>query len=411
MKGLSAVFLMLGLGLGGCASYTYEGMSYSSREAARDAAQRDIDRNVSGVAAAPRKIGGKLVVVIPTREVIEVYGVRRQGYAPPDTVGYIADVLELAFLGVADAVRKSQLFDTVTVLRFIDTQTELTGAYDYKLWLYTQGLDRWQWYLSKNGSDGREPVTPDRGFQKSEYLNSFNSMLTRAGAILLARSGGQPGRPGPRPSGNKGEVVSVGTGFFINGGGFALTNNHVVEGCGGLRAVLKEGENPSVTLVATDRENDMALIKVPSHIGSYALFRAAPPMRQGEPVVTYGYPMRGILASHGNVTTGVVSALAGIRDDSGVIQISAPVQPGNSGGPVLDAGGSVVGIVSSGLEPKDGKGHVPQNINFAVKVNMVTNFLDINNVNYETTTLKKEMPTADIGDRAKGFTFVVQCVE
>jgi hypothetical protein len=137
-------------------------------------------------------------------------------------------------------------------------------------------------------------------------------------------------------------------------------------------------------------------------------------VRQGESIVTYGFPLTGLLASHGNLGTGVVSALAGLGNDSGEIQISAPIQPGNSGGPVLDVGGNVVGVVRSRLNAT-GKaiaaGDIPQNVNFAIKVSVITSFLEVNNVKYETAPLKKETSAADIGEKAKEFTFLLQCVE
>jgi S1-C subfamily serine protease len=209
-------------------------------------------------------------------------------------------------------------------------------------------------------------------------------------------------------------VNGTGTGFFINGSGFALTNAHVVDGCGGLRASLGQGDNQPVTLVATDRGNDLALLKIASRIDNYAFFRAAPPLRQGESIVTYGYPLLGLLAAQGNIGTGIVSALAGLENDSGNIQISAPVQPGNSGGPVFDEGGNVVGVVRAKLNVlREAKrsGDIAQNVNFAIKLTMVMSFLEVNNVKYETSSLKKAVSTADIADKAKLFTFVVQCIE
>ena len=84
--------------------------------------------------------------------------------------------------------------------------------------------------------------------------------------------------------------------------------------------------------------------------GSAATFRDGQNIRPGDGVVVVGYPLRGLLASNANVTTGTISALAGVRDDSRRLQLTAPVQPGDSGGPLLDLSGNVVGVIVATLE-------------------------------------------------------------
>ena len=98
-------------------------------------------------------------------------------------------------------------------------------------------------------------------------------------------------------------------------------------------------------LVARDTTNDLALLKVDFNSSHIASLRFA--VRLGENVEAIGYPLSQVLATTGNFTTGNVTALAGIGDDSRYIQISAPIQPGNSGGPLLDENGNLVGIVTS----------------------------------------------------------------
>lgn len=406
------VFGIFVLGCSSCTNYTVNNVGYDTREAAGAALRQHIERSIAGVPTASKKVGGKLLVVIPTRPVIEdrAVGIIR---SHPANI-FAADQLEMGFLSIPDAIRKAQLFDSVTVVRYPNAEAEPFDNYDYKLWLLrpSVSVDLWRWYLSKTGFDSAEPVIEgvDRGFRNAELFNVFNTRVVRAAATLDGRYAGESGR---RPRRAKGEVISTGSGFFINGNGFALTNAHVVAGCGALRALLREGDNPPMTLVADDPTNDLALLKIASRIDNYALFRAGPPLRQGESIVTYGYPLLEMLAAQGNIGTGVVSALAGFGNDSGNIQISAPVQPGNSGGPVFDEGGNVVGVVRSKLnvlQVAKGSGDIAQNVNFAIKVNIVTGFLEVNNVKYETSILKKAVSNADIADKAKLFTFVVQCI-
>jgi S1-C subfamily serine protease len=132
----------------------------------------------------------------------------------------------------------------------------------------------------------------------------------------------------------------------------------------------------------------------------------------GEEIVVYGYPLSSILASSGNITVGNVSALAGIRDDSRYLQISAPVQQGNSGGPVLDRQGNVVGIVVGKLNAlavatttKD----IPQNVNFAIKSTVIMSFLDTQKVETAEPNAGTSLSTAELAERANKFTVQVEC--
>ena len=134
--------------------------------------------------------------------------------------------------------------------------------------------------------------------------------------------------------------------------------------------------------------------------------------RLGEYVVAFGYPHADILASSGNFTQGNVTALAGMGDDSRYLQISTPVQAGNSGGPLLDQSGNLVGIVTSklnALKMAQASGDLPQNVNFALKASIVASFLDINGIKYtpgsETSAFKPE----ELADQAKSMSVFVLC--
>ena len=129
-------------------------------------------------------------------------------------------------------------------------------------------------------------------------------------------------------------------------------------------------------------------------------------------MVVVGFPLPGLLASEAIVTTGTVSALAGIGNDTRFLQITAPVQPGNSGGPLLDEGGHIVGIVVSKLNAMiiaKATGDIPQNINFAIKGAVAKSFLDSQSVEYETGASSKTLASAEIGAAAKKFTLPLEC--
>jgi S1-C subfamily serine protease len=135
-------------------------------------------------------------------------------------------------------------------------------------------------------------------------------------------------------------------------------------------------------------------------------------VRAGERVVVVGFPLAGLLAEQANVTTGDVSSLAGIGDDSRYLQITAPVQPGNSGGPLFDASGNVIGVVSAKLDAvkvAGVTGDIPENVNFALNVSVVRAFLDAHGVAYQTAASTNELSAPDIGDGGKRITELVEC--
>jgi uncharacterized protein len=201
---------------------------------------------------------------------------------------------------------------------------------------------------------------------------------------------------------------SSGTAFFVSKDGKALTNAHVVEGC---RQIRVGGDGQYAWLLARDDKNDLALVATELHPAQAANWRLQ--VRQGEDIVVYGFPLTGALASGGNVTTGNVTALAGLADDSRFLQISAPVQPGNSGGPLLDRNGAVVGIIVSKLNAlgiASVTGDIPQNVNFAIKASVAAAFLDAQLVTHAENAGASAFSTPDLAERARSFTVQVVCV-
>jgi serine protease Do len=190
--------------------------------------------------------------------------------------------------------------------------------------------------------------------------------------------------PSPDPQPEKTEPkLSAGTGFFV-ADGHVVTNFHVVDGC--TSYALRNGQDEidaEVRVVARDPTNDLALLKTSLRPLKVAAVRTG--IRLGEGVATFGFPHMDMLASTGSFTRGDVTALAGIGDDTSMLQMSTPVQSGNSGGPLLDRSGNVVGVVRGklGLRAALKTGDLPQNVNFSIKGATLVNFLDSNAVRYK----------------------------
>ena len=202
---------------------------------------------------------------------------------------------------------------------------------------------------------------------------------------------------------------STGSGFYVSPQGHVLTNAHVVQECTEVR-IPSAGR---VQVLAQEDSTDLALLQAQTPMShTIAAFRQGRGIRPGASVVVVGYPLRGLLASGANVSTGAVSALAGPGDDRRLIQITAPVQPGNSGGPVLDAAANVVGVVVSKLDAlkiAESTGDIPQNVNFAISAGTARAFLDDQSVPYETAPSNQRIEPAEAAAAAKKFTVLVEC--
>lgn len=210
------------------------------------------------------------------------------------------------------------------------------------------------------------------------------------------------------------EIVSTGTGFFVSQQGHLLTNHHVIEGCNAVKFRLPGQSSRQAKPVAEDRSNDLALLRSETRIDSVAPFSSGRRPRLGQLAVIFGFPLTGVLSSSGNLVTGTVSALYGLQDDSRFFQISAPVQPGNSGGPVLDASGAVIGVVVGKLNARaveNAIADIPQNVNFAIKGALAAGFLDSNGVDYVTDSSNQTIPTEEIAKRAMRYTVLVECLK
>jgi len=207
--------------------------------------------------------------------------------------------------------------------------------------------------------------------------------------------------PGPEA-----ETTISGTAFFI-APNLLLTNNHVVKNCRGpIQVRYPERPSYQATIYGLDQTNDLALLHTDMVNLSVAGFHLQP--RLGESVATYGFPYAGFLSSSGNFTLGNVSSLSGIRDDTRFLQISVPTQPGNSGGPLLDMSGKVVGVVVAQMQAGDG---VAQNVNFALQVPIVLNFLSVKGVmpKLEKSDASQALSASDVAENAKQFTVQVYC--
>jgi serine protease Do len=226
-------------------------------------------------------------------------------------------------------------------------------------------------------------------------------------ASVSAPSPAAPAPEKPKKEGGR----SSGTGLFVTADGHFVTNEHVIDSCSAITARADNQPARTATLLASDKHNDLALLKIEQAAPAVAELRFG--IRLGEPIAVFGYPLSSILATSGNFTLGNVTALAGMGDDARHLQLSAPVQPGNAGGPRLDEAGNVVGVVTyklNAIRSASVTGDIPQNVNFAVKSTALSNFLDVNRISYRSVSAGQPMKPADLAEKARTVSVHVECM-
>ncbi|HWC64137.1 MAG TPA: tetratricopeptide repeat-containing serine protease family protein [Rhizomicrobium sp.] len=218
---------------------------------------------------------------------------------------------------------------------------------------------------------------------------------------VASNAASSPGKP---------QMVGNGTGFYVSGAGDIVTAAHVVTGCDGeLRSPLGV-----LKVVADDAQSDVALLTAGRKSPAFIRLRGGRGARVGEAVVAIGYPLQGILGQDQIVTTGTLSSLAGLQNDRRNIQISAPVQPGNSGGPIVGEDGALVGVLVSSISTmkmaESIGGAIPQNTNFAVSIGTLQAFLNAHQVPYVLSDGQgTKKSSADIAAEAARYTMIIEC--
>ena len=179
-----------------------------------------------------------------------------------------------------------------------------------------------------------------------------------------------------------------GSGLIFTTDGYVLTNHHVVAGCTQFKVITAKGEEILASLIAGDEKLDVAVLKLasayrPKDFPRPPKIASSGRVKSGEKVFTVGHPLGGLLSSEAKYNEGTVSAMSGMGDDKRVMQISVPIHPGNSGGPLANTHGEIVGLIVSTVNGSAlfrETNILAQNINFAIKSDPILAFLDEKNL-------------------------------
>ncbi|MDB6112698.1 MAG: hypothetical protein JWR69_4448 [Pedosphaera sp.] len=199
-------------------------------------------------------------------------------------------------------------------------------------------------------------------------------------ALELDRRGGTTKTQPPvvaRDEAIPSQPKATGTGFFITEDGYFVTCQHVVNHVSAIKLQTATGLLPA-EVVRQDAGNDLAVLKV---TGAFSALPVVPSrlVKQGEGVFTIGFPNPEFQGRESKLTRGGISSVTGNHDDPRYFQISVPIQPGNSGGALVDERGNVVGVVSAKFDARFAlatTGQVPENVNYAVKSSLLNTLLE-----------------------------------
>ena len=242
---------------------------------------------------------------------------------------------------------------------------------DVKARLYktaTPDFYKCDWYMSDKSSNPDGYIT----FENYAYFTLFLSASDQDKAMYLKLY----------PTADDNIVQnktekSSGTGFAISSNGIIVTNYHVIDGA---KTIKVRGANSDFSktykakVLVSDKNNDLALIQIDDHaftsLGTIPYNIKTGLAGVGENIFVLGYPLRATMGDEIKLTNGIVSSRTGFQGDITSYQISAPVQPGNSGGPLFDSQGNLIGIINA-------KHGGAENASYAIKTSYLTNLIDL----------------------------------
>ena len=261
------------------------------------------------------------------------------------------------------------------------------------------GLMKAKWYDAAKGSstmyvafDGVSMVATDTKSEELKYLKTYPTSSPNVGGSNT----------------NQGSSWT-GTGFALKNG-YIVTNNHVVDGAS---SILVQGINGTTVeykaeVVAVDKNNDLALIRINDYrfngFGSIPYSIKETLCDVGSDVFVLGYPLTSYMGEEIKLTNGIISSRSGYQGDITTYQISAPVQPGNSGGPMFDKNGNVVGIVNAGIPGAE-------NVGYAIKTSYLFNLINTS-VSNAIIPRNNTISTMSLSEKVKvlrNYTFYIKC--
>lgn len=257
-------------------------------------------------------------------------------------------------------------------IKFEFNETAGSGAYTGNAYLFNKTRLGTAFIIENNGAILRHELPgPNNSTIRSVWVKTYPKLATAAS-----------------PGGPSSGVKWTGSGFLLSEAGLVATNHHVAGPATSLKVSFpKAGKEFTAKLVLKDPNNDLAILQIEGFslaaINQLALpygFKRTRGVSLGDPIFTIGYPLSSVLGQNAKFANGTISSKSGMGDDMVHLQINAPIQPGNSGSPLFDERGNVIGIVVASLNAewmRQRFGSIPQNVNYAVKMDYLLNLADM----------------------------------
>ncbi len=268
----------------------------------------------------------------------------------------------------------SQLKDTEFVRI---AQVEATSCMN-KIWdppsSEEDALDQLRYKAAAMGANGLTNVICEKCEGTNLAKNCWNSVTCYGVAILL-----EPTKEGIKKQSQE-ISKSIATGFAITEDGYIVTANHTVEDAKKINVYLTRDKSVSAKVEQSDYVNDLVLLKIESRTPTFLKIAPMRSAKIGMKVFTIGFPVSTVLGREAKYTEGVISSITGIKDAATYLQITVPIQPGNSGGALVNEKGEVVGVITStaAIMPFiQETGTLPQNVNWAVKADYIKPMIEL----------------------------------
>ena len=391
---------------------SWHGEVFKSADEFRSRYKEILDSQLAAVTPVANRLGGRALIIAPDADRLRPAVYEWTNALSTDALNLQIEYYQTRATIIAEAIRRANLFDTVDVAVRNDTENPTDTGYSYifRFEIGTTGRNHTgQWYgqwILRRGAGEEEEVNFDPGVSEPQRLVAFMRAIRLAAADI-----GGPAVPGLAPEKDATPIAAL-TGFAISADGAIVTNAHGLPGCSGMRVHVQSKTLPA-QILAQDKENDLALLHVGYSFAAPIALRDGAAIRPADAVVAIGFPFGTLLGDTASVTSGTVSALAGMGNDSRLLQFTAPTQPGSSGSPLLDESGHVVGVVNS-RKPQTlaavREGEIPQNVNFAIKASVLREFLDSHGAKYGSAPSTVALRPAEMAEQARQAVVRLECL-
>jgi len=204
------------------------------------------------------------------------------------------------------------------------------------------------------------------------------------------------------PNDNKIVAAASGSGFFVSYDGHIITNHHVIDSCEIVKVNFK-GAIVEAKVLSSDKKNDLAILKINKKISEfYSVAKEDVALLQD--IIIAGYPLGKKVSAAIKTSKGSVTALAGYGDNYSEFQTDAALNQGNSGGPMIDKKGNVVGVAVANYGKKAGV----ESFNFGIKSSTLTVFAKSNNLKFKSPN-EKDLSNKDLGNLITNATVYLEC--